>query len=100
MIDNHKIKKAVSEIVKLGTPIVYDGSQMRKIVKYDELSDEQKQVIAIGERQKQTLTNRYVAEVKFPKTLWKDARTGQRFMGLDVEYVTFKVNEDGILSLA
>ena len=76
IIDNHKADnhKAERELVRLAKPI-------------------EKQI---------TLTNRYLAEVKFPKTLWKDARLSQRMMGLDnmgEKWIVLKVGEDGILSL-
>lgn len=51
----------------------------------------------------QTLTNKQqLTEVKFPPSLWKDARLAQRFMALanmGEEYVILKVNDEGILSL-
>lgn len=43
-----------------------------------------------------------LTEVKFPPSLWKDARLAQRFMALDnmgEKYVILKVNDEGILSL-
>ena len=41
-------------------------------------------------------------EVKFPPSLWKDARLSQRFMGLEnmgEKYVILKVDGEGVLSL-
>lgn len=51
----------------------------------------------------QALRNdKQLTEVKFPPSLWKDARLAQRFMALDnmgEKYVILKVNDEGILSL-
>ena len=41
-------------------------------------------------------------EVKFTKTLWKDARLSQRMMGLEnmgEKWLVLKVDDDGFLSL-
>lgn len=49
-----------------------------------------------------TPNNKQLTEVKFPPSLWKDARLSQRFMALanmGEEYVILKVNDEGILSL-